>query len=435
VTSPANFFPAKLFALGKKLVKFSAGQSALQLLQALNGLALVWLLPINDFAMYALFTGAMGFSAVLFGLGLTPTLISLVGSDVRDPATVGRYMFAAFRLRLSFLAPATFLGVCFLIYSGGRLEGSWGLVALLCLSLLTCNIFAAQTDLYGAPLQMAGRLGALYKWSLAAELVKLLLVLVLWTGEWLTAASASISVLVALGVNFLGLRWAAGSHFQKPATVPLKEREQLWHITKPLLPNVLFSAMQGQITIVVAALVGTATQIASVGALGRLARLIAFLQAANPMLVGPALAKLKPEQLWRALPLVIGVTGLVAAAIAVSGFVLPDVLILLLGTNYRDLGDVVWLVTLGAGLGYFVSVLTTITLFRHWVAWWSAFASIGLVVAMQIGVASTADLRTVAGALLLGIAADVARIIIVSSVLTSARWRPGWLRDPRRIAA
>ncbi len=413
------------------LLKFSAGQTALQLSQAANGLVLVWLLAVPDFANYAVFTGAVGFSAVALSLGLTPTMVSLVGPDAEDRATVGRYLMAALNLRLFFLVPATLLGAGLLIYSGLRMDGAWSLIAVLCLSLLLCNYFAAQNDLYGAPLQMLGRLGMIYKLAFGSELAKLALIAGLWTSGLLEAATASLATGVSMGLNHLGLRLASRHHFLKPELLPRHEQRQLWHITLPLLPNVLFGALQGQVTIFVAALVGSASQIASVGALSRLARIMAFLQAANPMVLGPIAAKAKKERVWRVIGLVSAVAAIIALMIALTGLIAPGLLTKVLGNKYANLMDVVWIVTLGAGIGYFVSVLTTFTSFRHLVAWWSAFATIGLVIVMQVGVASVADLRTVAGVLFLGIAANIARVIVLGLVLAVARWRPNWLRDPK----
>ena len=418
-----------------RLAKFVTGQAALQGLQAVNGLMFVWLLAVQDFAVYAVFTGAMGFSAVMLSLGITPTMISLIGPDVQDGQKMGRYFFAALRLRLLLLIPASLLGIGILVYSTVRMDYPVLPIIALCLTLLLCNLFSAQNDLYGAPLQMTGRLGRFYQWATLGELLKLCVVVFLWWSQHLTAMSASFVAALSLGANFLGLSLSAKRHFVRPNAAPFKEQAELWHLTLPNLPNAVFGAFQGQIAIVVAALLGNVTQIASVGALSRLSRLLAFLQAANPMLLGPALARLHADKFWRVLPLVVCTAALVAAAIAISGVLFPHLLLMLLGSNYKDLTEVVWIVTLGAGLGYLLVVLGTVNSFRHWVAWWASFATIGLVICAQIGVALTFDLRTIAGVLFLGIAANLARTIVLSIVMLVARFRPTWLRVPHRVSA
>jgi O-antigen/teichoic acid export membrane protein len=415
-----------------KVAKFSAGQSALQLLQALSGLALVWLLAVDEFALYAVFTGTLGFSSVLLGFGLASSVVSLVGENASDRAIVGRYLFAALRLRMWFLGPAGILGVGFLVYSGFRMECGPFVLAAMCVNLLLCNFFTAQIDLFGTPLQMLGRLGTLYKWGVAAELAKLSFMVALWSRDALGALNASCVIAIVLGLNAAGLRHASGRNFLRPSDPPLKEQSQLWRIVSPLLPNVLFSSFQGQITILVAGLVGNTAQIASVGALGRLARIMAFLEAANAMLIGPALAKQRADRLWRTLPIVIGAAASLSAIIALAGFMFPSWFVLVLGANYRNLVDAVWIVTLGVALGYLASVLTTVAFFRHWVAWWSSITSIALVVAAQIGVAAIVDLRTVAGVLFLGVAAGAARALTGLIVVGVARWRPSLLRNPKR---
>lgn len=71
----------RLLRLG---VSFTSGEAMLQVLQAVNGLLLVWLLSVEDFAVYAVFTAAMGFASHMLGFGITPTIISLVGMDFQD---------------------------------------------------------------------------------------------------------------------------------------------------------------------------------------------------------------------------------------------------------------------------------------------------------------------------------------------------------------
>ena len=46
----------RLLRLG---VSFTSGEAMLQVLQAVNGLLLVWLLSVEDFAVYAVFTASM----------------------------------------------------------------------------------------------------------------------------------------------------------------------------------------------------------------------------------------------------------------------------------------------------------------------------------------------------------------------------------------
>jgi O-antigen/teichoic acid export membrane protein len=419
---------------GKLLVRFAGGQVTLQVIQAVNGLIFVWLLAINDFAVYAIFTGTMGLSAVMLSLGITPTMIALIGPSVQDGHKVGRYFYAALHLRLLLLLPVSLLGLSILVYSTIRMDCPSHLIVVLSLTLLACNFLSAQTDLYGAPLQMTGRLGRLYQWAVLAELIKLGVVVLLWWSELLNAVSASLVAALSLGCNYWGLRLSTQRHIVRPNTAPTKEQAELWHLTLPNLPNAIFGALQGQITILVAALLGNTAQIASIGALSRLARLLTFLQAANPMILGPALARLPAAKFWRVLPVVLACAALIAVGIALSGVFLPQWLIMLLGSNYQGLKDVVWIVTVGAGLGYFLVVVGTVNSFRHLVAWWASFATIGVVVCAQVGAALTFDLRTVAGVLSLGIAANCARTTMLFVVMLAARFRPAWLRGVNHVS-
>jgi hypothetical protein len=415
---------------------FVSGEAMIQVLQAINGLLFVWLFCVEDFAVYAVFTAAMGFTSQLMGFGITPTIISLVGMDFHDQAKVGRYLFAGISMRLWILLIGSPLGLVLLWYSSAKMGLPLSSLLILSVLLLTANYLTAQIDIFCAPLQMLGHLGGLYRCLALGELLRMILTASLWAVHLLGILSAvSVSVIVLL-ITYTTLRFMVKSHFEKPIVFPDKERRQLLNLVLPSLPNAIFGAFQGQITIFVAALLGNTQQIAAVGALGRLSRLVSFLSAANPMIVGPAFAKMSEQAFWRRLPYVFLIAGLVSAGIAMSGFLFPDTLIQLMGEKYENLSPVVYLVTLGAGLAYFLNVLGTMRTFRRWVAWWASFATIFLVVLAQVLVTLRFDLGTLSGVLVLGIAATMARILIVFILMGVARFRPSWLRAaPTNLAA
>lgn len=422
-----------LQSLIARLTAFLVGQGALQCLQLLAGLMLVWLLSVQDFALYAIFTGAMGFSSLMIGFGLAPTVMALVGADIGRTEVVGRYVSAAWRLRMLIFAPVTALGVAFIYYTGTRIGISTTNVALLSVALSLSNFFASQMDLFGIPLRMAGRLRPLYLCASGAEVIKVVLVLSFWFGAGLNALTAAVATVIAGAVNYLSLRRCSRIYMLWPSRAATREQRELWHLISPRLPNMIFGALQGQITIAVASIVGSSQQIASVGALARLARVMEFLQAANPMVVGPLIAKTREQLLWPRIRSVLIIAFLISCLVALTGWIMPDALLAILGPKYQHLNNVVWVVALAAGVSYFGSVLETVASYRRWVSWWASFATIGLIIAVQGIVAVSVDLRTVLGVLLLGIAAALPRVVVLVGVLAAARWRPGWLRDPKMI--
>lgn len=420
---------ARFPRIASLLAKFGTGQTLLQILQAANGLVFVWLLSIQDFAIYAVFTGALGFASQLVGLGIAPAIVSLVGMEMADPQKVGRYIAAGLRVRWLLLVCILPLGVWLLWIAAKKAEISMGSFLALAGCLAVSGYFTAQTDLLTSPLKMFDRLGTIYRIAIHSELIRLILACILWGGGWLTALSAAIISVVGIFYSFLALKLAAGRHILLPVNRPNRETKELMRVFLPTLPNAVFGAFQGQITIIVSAIFGGVSQIASIGALGRVSRLLSFLTAANPMLVGPAVARMSDSAFWRRLPWMLLFGALMGAGIAGLGLLRPDWLLLVLGQNYSDLGSVVWLVTLGAGLSFFVHLLHTVTSYKRWVAWWASFGTIGLVVVFQILVVLNFDVTTMSGVLLLGLAAASARIVSLLFVTWAARFKPSWLID------
>ena len=409
--------------------QFVVGQGGMQALQAFNGLLLVWLLPIPDFAVYAVFTAAMGFSSQMIGFGLGPTLSACVGARFENPTIVGRYLRAAFRLRLWTLAIISPVGIGLLIYSGLKTESSTTSLTLLSICLLAANYLRAQTDLFQTPLKMHRKLDRLYRWTIAAELLRLALFALAYFGGVLDVMTAALITVAGLALNTYGAYKEGRVLFCYPADPCAAERRHLLHLTLPTLPNVIFGAFQGQIVIFMAALFGTTTQMAAVGALGRLARILTFLTAANNMILGPEVAKQAPDVFWKRVPIILGIAFGLAGAISVSGFLFPETLVYVLGGKYQELSAVVWLVTLNAGLGYLTNVVGTLRSFRRWIAWWASFATIAAILVAQTIVINLAPLDTLLGILLLDTAASIGRLSMSFFTMATARFKPEWLRS------
>ena len=408
------------------LASFLGGQGALQALQAVNGLACVWLLPIPEFAVYAVFTAALGLTSQLLGFGINPTIVSLVGPEVDNRKKIARYLKAGGQLRTGTLALVTPLGLALLWVSGGKSGFAAGMLGVLSVCLAGANILAARIDLLSAPLQMQRRIGTLYRNQVFGEIVKTAVLAGLWLTQSVNVLTAVLAGLAGLACTHAWLRHAVGRfRTTDPVTA---ERREILHFILPGIPNALFGAFQGQIALFVSAALGGARQTASVGALGRISRLLAFCNAANPMLLGPSLTRLPEASFQQRLPWVLtGAAGL-SLALGLSGFLLPGPLIAILGARYQDLEGVVGLLTAGAGFAYAGSVMATIISFKRWTAWWYSFGVITLVLCAQAVVCWRFPMNSVQGVLALWVAANAVRTVCMAGFIAVARMSPQWLR-------
>ena len=123
----------------------------------------------------------------------------------------------------------------------------------------------------------------------------------------------------------------------------------------------------------------------------------------------------------------LGLGAAIGGAIACTGFLRPEWLLFVLGANYAGLGPAVWIVTITAGLSFFVHLVYTVVSYKRWVAWWASFGTIGMVVLFQIIVVWNFDVTTLTGVLLLGFAAVSARAVSLLFVIVAARFRPSWM--------
>ena len=387
----------------------------------------MWLLDINEFAIFTTFAAALGFASQLVGFGISPSIVSLVGMGMADPEKVGRYIAAGLALRRLLLAWILPIGTILLWITSKKAGISLESFVVVAACLAACGYLGAQSDLFGLPLKMVDRLGTIYRISIQAEVLRLLLFLIVWSVGWFCALSAVAVSTIGLLYNFLALKKASARHISLPVGPMHREARELLKIFLPKLPNAIFGAFQGQITIFISAVFGGVSQIASIGALGRLSRLLGFLTAANPMLVGPAISRMSERAFWRRIPWMLALGAAIGVAIACTGFLRPEWLLFVLGTNYSGLGSVVWIVTLTAGLTFFVQLVHTVVSYKRWVAWWASFGTIGMVIFSQLIVVWNFDVTTTVGVLLLGVAAVFARIISLLWMIAAARFKPSWL--------
>ena len=158
----------KLKSALRLVTTFLAGHGALQGLNIITGLFLIRALSIEAYAQYSL---AMAFQVTaisLTNLGLTDTIIPLVGSRGKDLAIVGKYVRAARALRTRlFLVVGPCCAAAFyaLVRSHHWSSASF---AVLLISLLASLYWSVSIACWSAPLILNHRLSDYYLGQLAA---------------------------------------------------------------------------------------------------------------------------------------------------------------------------------------------------------------------------------------------------------------------------
>lgn len=406
------------------ILKFLTGNSILQVTQFVTGLVIIRMMPTKAYAVYTLYLAAWSLGNQILDFGIPASIMRLVGSEFHNREKLNRYISAGLQLRIPLTIIVASISIPLLYTASVRASVPIHTFLVLGVCLIGCFILTAQKDLLSIPLLMQGRIFTTANADSTGEVIRLISILSIIGLKLLTPVALALTSVLGAAISFIMIRQSTDIIRDQNNCVLGLERNQIIASVAPLIPNIFFGAFQGQIVVLVASLVGSTTQVASVGALQKLAMAISLLNRANTVIIGPSIAKLTDERLWKKILQVISVSLVIAILIVSIGWYFPDMLLALLGEQYSSLGKAVGIVTTTMGLGYLVAVLYTIARYRGWIGWGNSFLFIVLVLFSQAIAMAIYDMRTVSGVLMLGLAAAIARLIAQLMVVLSARFWP-----------
>lgn len=412
------------------LSHFFTGQLLIQGLNFLVGFLLLRWMSVDAFAQYSVGWAFQSTVGSLVDLGFTGSIISLVGSRANDPAVLGRYIRTAryFRIRSFFIV----LVVSTAVYPFVVASQPWGwqIKVLLYVGIIA-GLAAQNLVMYASALLIARELKSYYRaqvisalWRQGAYAAMYFLgKLSSWGALWVSAA--------AVGMYGILYRRAARPLIQEPLTAdPETNREMIRYIA-PLMPGVVFAALQSQITVGVITLFGRTQNIAEVGALGRLSQLFTLLAMFNSVVVEPYIARIDRAQLLKRYLQVIGAQLLAATVLIGFAARFPGILLWLIGPKYAHLrAEVPWIAAT-ASIGYLCGGMWTMNSARRWIYWWGTAFYISLIMVTQIFCVKLLDLSSTHQVVIFGLATSLAVLVVhIANALYGFRYGP-----PIKLAA
>lgn len=373
VAGPLTLEPttARLRRWAGILSAYFTAQSLTQLAGIAAGLLLVRTMPVREFAFYTLALSVVSFFTFVSDLGSSSALIHFFHRTRREgEGDFAPYLAAVLSLRrIAFLAGTLAVLVAFPAAALAKGYGGWE-IALVTGGILLCVWFQIRSSLRVLALRLADRYGASYRAELAGAAVRLLFVLALIAGAWLQAWMGILATVAATATVALLARPQIP---EAPAAEPGPYRRQVLHYLLPTLPSALFFAIQGPLTVWLAATFGATRNIAEVGALSRLGLVVGVFLNLTGVVLLPRLARIADERFWRIRYLqfggaLIGVSLTLLAAAALA----PGPLLWILGESYAGLHRELLLVVAGAGCSLIGGYVVNVNLARAWTRWQSA---------------------------------------------------------------
>jgi O-antigen/teichoic acid export membrane protein len=350
----------------------------------LYGVLCVRLLPTADYAKFVVLFGVQNTVLILMDANFSNSLVPLVGEHVDDHRMIADYVASLRQLsHWAYLLVGAGLVVLFpeLVHNRGWTLGT---VAAMVLLLLLSTWFMRQSAQYGAVLILLRERSRWYRGQMVSSLGTLALLGIVWAMHGLSAFAA-ILINVA-GIVYVGVYYAA----QARSLLGLRgrpsqaKRSAIVRLALPNMPQSLFYAVQGQISLFLITLFGRTAGVASLGALGRLNAIYMIAAQMHPLIVEPYFAKLPRSQVRKSYGLVMSLTVLLAAAVTLAGYFYPEVFLWILGPQYSHLRFEVFLVLATASANFVGGALWCIHGARRFVYWWASALNIGGILVVQV---------------------------------------------------
>jgi O-antigen/teichoic acid export membrane protein len=408
------------------VLRFLTAQGLTTGLNLLFGLACVRLMLTTEYAKFVVVNGIMGTVLVLMDLSLTSTMVPLVGERVDDRRLIANYVASLRQLSnwmYVLIALGTMVAVPYLVKNR---DWSRGTVAAMVAAIVLTTWFMRVGANYFPVMMMTGGRDAWYKINVAASAGMLVLLLSCWAMHWLGALQAIV-------INVLGYAYIGGMAYRRVRQSlgmegrPDREKQKaIVRLALPNMPQGIFFALQGQLSLYLMTFFGRTKAVASIGALSRLGQIFVIFLLANSLLIEPYFGKMPKEKLKKNFTLAVAVAMCIAVSVWSLAAFFPGLLLLALGSQYSGMHYELRLAVGASAINCVTGVLWAINSSRRFVYWWNVGLNIAATFVVQAMFIWKGNLTLLETALWMNLAVNVAALVVNS---LASMW--GFVHGPR----
>ncbi len=399
-------------------------QTITQLTGIAAGLLFINFMPVREFALYTLALSVITFFNFVTDLGSTTSLLHFYHRSAKGEGDFRPYYEAVLSLRRNvFWLGAAGVAILFPRAAAVKGYGAWE-IALSTIGILLCVGFQILSSLRLLDLRLANFYGRSYRAELAGAGVRLLWALGMIAASLLVAWAGVLASALAAGTVALLARRATRP---EPLVLDLAPyRRQVLRYLFPTLPSALYFAVQGPLTVWLAATFGSTRNMAEVGALSRLAMVVGLFSALIGVVFLPRLSRITNDRLYltRYLQFGAALAGVVVALLTAAAL-FPQLFLLVLGGRYAGLRRELLLVVAGSGMSLLGGYVVNVNLARLWTRWQGL--TLVAEIAVQIVLVKILPLSTTAGVLALGLLGTATGVVLQMMIAFLG------FRHPRRV--
>jgi O-antigen/teichoic acid export membrane protein len=405
---------------------FFTAQGMVQASGLLAGLLFVNFLPVEEFALYTLASSALVTLAFLTDLGSSSALLHFFHRSRTESLDYAPYAAAVFSLRRRlFVLGGPVAVVALLVWGRERQFPPFSLgIAALC--ALAASWFQISGTLSVLSLRLEDRYSESYRAEIGGSLARLGLagglVALGWHFGTLALATAVVGAAITSWLSVGG----------RPALAVPREalsgaRRAVVRYLGPTLPGALYFALQGQFVVWLAAGFGGTTNLAQVGALGRLGLLMGLFSGLIQVVFLPQLVRIADERMfrWRYVQFGAFLAGL-ALALFGAAALFPRLFLMLLGPKYSGLDRELLLVIATSGLSLLGGYAVGVNNARSWNRWQPL--AVAILALSQASLVFLLPLGTTSGVLWFGLISTVVACLLQLTTTVVGFSRPRWVR-------
>ena len=392
------------------LAGFTSAQLVIQLLGFLSGILIVRYLSKPDYAWFTIANTLVATMGMLADSGISGALSAVGGTVWQDDARFGSLIRTALTLRRRLAFVAVLVVTPVFVWMLVKNHAPAATIAVVVPAALLALTLQLTAGVLGVVISLRQEIRRMQFMGLAAALLRLSLLA--------PACLIFLDVRVAVIIGTVGMalqvwllrRWVSKSvAWHAPESADY--RAQILTIVKKQAPLTIFYCLQSQIIIWLISIFGNAQRVAEIGALGRFAMIFTLVSSVMNGIVVPRFARchdrrVLKQRYWQ---VAAGFTLLAASLVALSA-AFPRPLLWVIGSQYANLENEVWLMMLSAASSGLFVALFSLTYSKGWIV--PAAISIPLEIVTQLILILTFDISTVRGVLLVGCFGSVPLIVL-----------------------
>ena len=372
-----------------------------QLLGFGSGILLVRVLSKQQYAYFTIGASMLTMMGTLADSGITSALSAIGGRIHDDARRFGSLVNTALRLRRVFALVSIGVVMPLLVVMLLKNSAPAGETAGIACGILLAAYFQLAVGVYAIVPRLTLRTRQVQNLDLAAALLRLCLLVLAWV-FFLNASVAVIIGALTLALQyFLLRRWVVES-IDIAAPPSAEYQAGIVKIVRRQAPNTIYFCLHGQLSIWLISFFGSTSNVAEIGALGRLGMIFSVLSSIMAGVVLPRFARCRSpvmlrRRYWQILS---GYAAFGAVLIGVAAM-FPSELLWILGKQYSGLKAEVVLMVVSAVIAAIDVAMYSMTASRGWIV--SPWIEIPTGLVSQIVLLLIIDISTVRGVLLLGI--------------------------------